>query len=108
PTTGTRENMAEDVTLLDGHGELAGQHPVLRLRIEIVLRGPARTAAIEAERPMVATVGADLQHRLVLEEAVVALERHAAAILAGACLVSDELVGQELDRLLGFGDLDRV
>src|SRR4029079_14095710 len=81
---------------------------VLRLRIEIVLRGPARTAAIEAERPMVAPVGADLQHRLVLEEAVVALERHATAILAGARLVGNELVGQQLERLLGLGDLYRV
>ena len=43
---------------------------------------------------MVAPVGAHLQHAFVLEEAVVAPERHAAAILAGAGLVGHELVGE--------------
>ncbi len=57
---------------------------------------------------MVAPVGPDLQHAFVLEEPVVAPERHAAAELAGAGAVGDELVGQELHGLLGLGDLDRV
>ena len=108
PAAGTGQHMAEDVALLHRHGELAGQRAVLTLRIEVVLRRCPRVAAIEAERPMVAPVGADLQRALLLEEAVIAPERHAAAILAGPRLVGDELVGEQLDRLLGFGDLDRM
>ena len=57
---------------------------------------------------MVAPVGAHLQHAFVLEEPVVAPERHAAAVFAGAGLVGHELVGGELDRMLGLGHLDRV
>ncbi len=42
----------------------------------------------------------------VLQKAIVPAERDAAAEFSGAGLVRHELVGRELDRMLGFGDLD--
>src|SRR5262245_55677301 len=72
PATGAGQHMAEHVALLDRHGELAGQDAIFLRRIEIVLGGSTGTAAVEAEGPMIAPVGADLQHPFRLVEAVVA------------------------------------
>src|SRR5712692_3412732 len=41
-------------------------------------------------------------HAFLLEEAVVAAERHAAAILSRPGLVRHEFVGEELNRMLGL------
>src|SRR3954468_20127542 len=100
--------MAEHIAALNIHGEFRGEQAVLGIGIEIVLRWPARTAAIKAERPMIAPVGAHLQHTFMLLEYVVAPERDAAAIFARTRLVGHELVSGELDRMLGLGHLDRV
>src|SRR3954447_23713723 len=99
--------MAEYIAVLDVHGELGGEEPVLAVGIEIILRWLPRAAAIEAEWAMVAPVGAHLQHAFVLEETVIAPEWHAAAIFSGAGLVRHELVGGQLDRMLRLGHLDR-
>ena len=54
------------------------------------------------------TVRTHLQHTVRFIEAVIATERHAAAIFAGTRLVGDKLVRQQRDRMLGFGHLDRM
>ena len=100
--------MAEDVAALDVHGDLGGQQPVLGVRIEVVARRLSRLPAVEAVGPEVPAVGAHLQNALFRHEPVVAAEGNATAELARAGPIAKELVGQDLDRVLGFRHLDRL
>ena len=50
-------------------------------------------------------VGAHLQQPFGLEEAIVAAERRAAPVAAGAGAIRHELVGEDLQRILGLGHL---
>ena len=56
---------------------------------------------------MDAAVGTDLQHARLLQHPVFAREGNAAAEAARAGAPGQELVAEDLDRLLGLGDLDR-
>ncbi len=81
---------------------------MVRVWIEIVLGRASGAAAIQAERPVITAVRAHLQHRLVLEETIVAAERNPAAEFAGAGLVGDEFISRDRHRHFGLGDLDRL
>src|SRR5207247_9703706 len=58
------------------------------------------------ERPEAGTVPANVQPGPTLEHLVVAPDRRAAAILAGAADVLDEFGAMDTQRLLRLGDLD--
>src|SRR5437870_5836499 len=107
PAARSRRAVTEHVTAFHRHRELAGKLPVLGVGVHHVLGRLAGAAAIEPVRPEVVTVRANLQHGLSLEHLVVAPDRGAAAVLAGAADVLDELGAKHAQRLLRLGDLDR-
>src|SRR5438552_11850033 len=106
PAARSRRAVTEHVTAFHRHRELAGKRPVLGVGVHHVLGRLAGAAAIEPVRPEVVTVRANLQHGLSLEHLVVAPDRRAAAILAGAADVLDEFGAMDTQRLLRLGDLD--
>src|SRR5205085_10975521 len=67
--------------------------------LEVILRWLPGAAAIKAEWAVVAPIRSHLQHAFVLEEAVIAPERHTAAIFSRTCLVRHEFISRELDRI---------
>src|SRR5258707_397301 len=81
PADGGRTDVAEEVAQVCHYGELAGERRALDAGVRRALGRGAGAAAVKAERAMIAALGADLQSALLLEEPVIAPERHAAAIL---------------------------
>src|SRR6266581_9346383 len=103
PATAARQLVAIDVAARDRHRDLGRHHAMLGVRVDDVDRRPPGTSAVEPERPEGPSIGADLQHRLVLDEAVIAPEAHATAEFPGAARIGNELQGEDLERML---DLD--
>src|SRR5690606_14950171 len=108
PAASAGDFMPVNVTTLDNGGELAGHDTIFSVRIDHVVRMLARRTAVKAEGGLAAPVRSHLQDRLVLEEAVLAIEWRPAAELTGTCPIGQEFVAKDLDRLLCFSDLDRV
>src|SRR5262249_3895180 len=108
PPSTTRQLVTIDVATSDRHRDLRRHDAVVSVRIDDVHRGLSGAPAVEAEWMKGASVGADLQYRFLLAEAVIAAEAHAAAEFPGAARIGNELEGEDLEGVLDLDDLGRV
>src|SRR6266850_384869 len=108
PSARAREEMAEHVALPDLQRALARQLTPLPVGVEDVVGGRARPAPCQAVGQKAAAIGPELERPHRLQEAILADDGQAAAMLPRPARVWHIAIALDAERILGLDHLDRV